>query len=666
MAKFHRFVDPSYPNAPPVGPPPSTSPHNGADYDRLNVTSGGTGSGGSAFADGPAGAGPNASTYMVGFGDEATSANANRGVRALAENTDYLDDLLNRPIAVHAQTAVITSAGDTTVSLPANTFVGEGGESASDLFILSTPAGGAVVDVATMAPIVATSISGANIGDGFSAGGITVQLSAAILSGTSYVVHYGTNGSLAAMSAGEPARLFAHGVKASAALVAEENAFSQSNHFYATTEFHRTAGGSLALLADGGARFEGAPYYGGPVLEVQGLTPIGGTGVASTGGDSSDNAPGDGGIFVGGQTSSVSYSGGVGVTGRGGYAAHLGGRGGYMTGGGGGSGGVGLFAMGGGGYAGNGGDGIFAQGGSGATLAGIGVSCAGGTGTVAGGAGITAQGGGPSGEGGIFTGYDAGAVSGSFGGDGAIGQGGNGEVEGGMGGVFYGGDAPQAGAGVKGVGGGCDATPGHPAAEAGAGGYFVGGNPLNGSGDPGVGVYAYGGTWSDFGGDGGRFYGGDGTTDGVSWGGGVGGRFKGGDDAEADVVCERYGLKLNTDTLNYDDPPQPNTVYKESIVKAWVNIRISNGATTSIQSGFNINSDSIQAISTSEFKLTLTFNASIPNCTVFPIVMSADPAATRVEVLAEGASGTLLWFHTSASFTGTDLWLRVLVMGTGQ
>lgn len=88
---FHRYQDPSYNLL--GGAFPGTV---GAQaYDRVNVVSGGVGGGnGSANADGSKSGGPNAGTYFVAFGEDATSSFANRGLRALAQNTDALDNIL--------------------------------------------------------------------------------------------------------------------------------------------------------------------------------------------------------------------------------------------------------------------------------------------------------------------------------------------------------------------------------------------------------------------------------------------------------------------------------------------------------------------------------------------------------------------------------------------
>lgn len=91
---FHRYVDPTYDRLGGAFP----GVIGAQTYDRINVISGGTGGGGSSNADGPKVGGPNAGTYLVAFGEDATSSFANRGLRALAQNTDFLDDIVRGSI----------------------------------------------------------------------------------------------------------------------------------------------------------------------------------------------------------------------------------------------------------------------------------------------------------------------------------------------------------------------------------------------------------------------------------------------------------------------------------------------------------------------------------------------------------------------------------------
>jgi hypothetical protein len=129
MGNFHRFVDPTYnlfggesfPAAP--GGTGAIGTHT---YDRINVTSGGVGGGGSSNVDGQKSTGDTKYTYFVAFGENATSRNTNRGLKALAENTDVLDDLMrtSRP-----KVSSVSSAGlnSDEFQLTGDVYVGDSG-----------------------------------------------------------------------------------------------------------------------------------------------------------------------------------------------------------------------------------------------------------------------------------------------------------------------------------------------------------------------------------------------------------------------------------------------------------------------------------------------------------------------------------------------------------
>ena len=143
MAKFHRFVDPSYylfPGESFPATPGGTGTIGNLTYDRVNVESGGTGAGDSSNADGQRATAPNEFTYFVGFGEPATSLNVNRGLRAAFESLDAVDDTLRTSIAVRGtQTGV--SAGPS-IAVTGWVYVGTSPlEAASDLVSLTTPAG---------------------------------------------------------------------------------------------------------------------------------------------------------------------------------------------------------------------------------------------------------------------------------------------------------------------------------------------------------------------------------------------------------------------------------------------------------------------------------------------------------------------------------------------
>lgn len=116
---LHRYVTPTYFGGLPV------------THDLINVTSGGIGAGdgSSLVAPQKPGPHPNAGTYFVAFGEDATSGNTNRGLKALAENTDFLDDIVHADQSIPTvSAAVVPGAPVSSVVIPGNVFVGSGGE----------------------------------------------------------------------------------------------------------------------------------------------------------------------------------------------------------------------------------------------------------------------------------------------------------------------------------------------------------------------------------------------------------------------------------------------------------------------------------------------------------------------------------------------------------
>jgi hypothetical protein len=200
--KFHRFVDPTYFTGGGEFPVES-----GTTYDLVNVTSGGTGAGGSAFADAAKVGGPNVGTYFAAFGEDATSANFNRGVRAVAENTDHLDNLFHRDLALPSAATGI-AVGAANVVLPVGTYLGPGGLSntpsgLASIFSLLDNNGQEIFSGATH--LVVDHLTG-NAGDlaliagagGFAANAITAVFTAVIPgSVASAQVRYGAHANLA-------------------------------------------------------------------------------------------------------------------------------------------------------------------------------------------------------------------------------------------------------------------------------------------------------------------------------------------------------------------------------------------------------------------------------------------------------------------------------------
>jgi hypothetical protein len=182
---FHRYVAPTY-----YGP-------TGIDYLNDPVANGFSLSV-PVVVDSRKSGGPNEGIYLVAFGEDASSANANRGLKALAENTDALDDMLHRSLAVPSRSGNVTAGAPvSSIILPLNTFVGDsGGYSLDRLFSILDSNGNEIIDASGVKVVVA-SITGATVGDGFSSGSITLTLNISIPTGTVYYVTYAVRGNLA-------------------------------------------------------------------------------------------------------------------------------------------------------------------------------------------------------------------------------------------------------------------------------------------------------------------------------------------------------------------------------------------------------------------------------------------------------------------------------------
>lgn len=199
---FHRWATPSYHGGLPSG------------YDLINVVSGGTGSSGSAFADGAkSGSNPNTGTYFVAWGEDATSSNANRGLLALAQNTDLLDSLLRQDLAYAVRTNDVTPGSPvSTVVLPTNTFIGTTGYTTSvndlqRLFeILDSnndeiidPTSGQHVQVASVTLGSGDVIGGTGGNGSFSGNTVTLNISPSIPTGVTYRIWYASRTNLATL-----------------------------------------------------------------------------------------------------------------------------------------------------------------------------------------------------------------------------------------------------------------------------------------------------------------------------------------------------------------------------------------------------------------------------------------------------------------------------------
>jgi hypothetical protein len=213
MADFHRFVTPTY-----FGGLPGT-------HDLINVISGGIGSGdGSAPADGAkAGPHPNEGTYFVAFGEAATTSDVNRGMRALSQNTDYLDDVVHADQSLPAITASVTPVAPVaSVAITGNVFVGDGTETNDQRtrsgLVVALDSNGIPLHVpvtGTFQPVLVTKIH-----DGLGASVLgsdyyvnpTVDFSPSIPTGQAYRLAYYTRGNLVTQSSKAYTRL-ASGVR---------------------------------------------------------------------------------------------------------------------------------------------------------------------------------------------------------------------------------------------------------------------------------------------------------------------------------------------------------------------------------------------------------------------------------------------------------------------
>jgi len=188
---FHRLTVPAYYGGLPGG------------YDYINNAIAGT----PALGDGArADSGPNDGTYFIGFGENVRSIVVNRGLKALADNTDLLDDYLHRGVAVPARTTNVTAGAPVSsiIITGPDIFLGAAGtpnttEGFNTFLQLLDNEDKEIVN-ASLVKCEITAVSGGTIGaGGFSAGNVTLTISPAIPGGVTYRVYYGTRGNLATL-----------------------------------------------------------------------------------------------------------------------------------------------------------------------------------------------------------------------------------------------------------------------------------------------------------------------------------------------------------------------------------------------------------------------------------------------------------------------------------
>lgn len=194
---FHRLATPTYFGGLPSG------------YDYINNPSANGDAGVPAFADNKKASGVNAGSYWVTFGEDGTSNDVNRGFKALSENTDTLDNLMRRDLALTARTADVTAGSAVnSVVIAGQVFVGTSGVSNTqdqrdqlisvldsndnELLVGSTKIQASLIHDGSSVNVVGTQTSGF-----FSSP--TVNFNVAIPSGTTYRLYYGFRGNLATL-----------------------------------------------------------------------------------------------------------------------------------------------------------------------------------------------------------------------------------------------------------------------------------------------------------------------------------------------------------------------------------------------------------------------------------------------------------------------------------
>jgi len=102
-------------------------------HDRINDPAANGDAGASAPADGKKGSGANEGTYFVAFAEDGTSSNANRSASALAENTDFLDNVVSGEAPVVDNLDVVGTGAVATTTITGDIFVGKSGTSNNQL-----------------------------------------------------------------------------------------------------------------------------------------------------------------------------------------------------------------------------------------------------------------------------------------------------------------------------------------------------------------------------------------------------------------------------------------------------------------------------------------------------------------------------------------------------
>lgn len=199
---FHRLTAPAYFL---TGGGTTFPVEAGVTYDYINNLAAGTPSN----ADDAKVGGPNDGSYFVAFGEDATSNNANRPNKALAQNCDYFDDVLHRSIATAVVSPTLTSDGTSThltKTLLSGTYLGTGTVANTQAglkpyFELVDSSDNEIINNTTGAKVAVTSVTlgGSDTlgSDAFATASLTVTFTEAVPNGVAYKLYYGQRANLA-------------------------------------------------------------------------------------------------------------------------------------------------------------------------------------------------------------------------------------------------------------------------------------------------------------------------------------------------------------------------------------------------------------------------------------------------------------------------------------
>lgn len=196
MGNFFRWSQPAWSGI-TVNPSTAvaTALANGHNYLFFNVTSGGAGPSASPV-DVQVSEGSYQHTFFVSAGEDATAKSVNRGLKALALNTDLLDEIVNEDRLVLRKLAVTISPGSLdTFTLPAGVYLGPSGDPITsdtllELMRLVTEEGDEVVIGGTLVVAQGCSEGSSTV---YSAGTETITLNLEVPAGTYYILCYKWN-----------------------------------------------------------------------------------------------------------------------------------------------------------------------------------------------------------------------------------------------------------------------------------------------------------------------------------------------------------------------------------------------------------------------------------------------------------------------------------------